>query len=415
MDPTPSRLGWLPEPRIRSGSDAGPPRARLLSSQQQPVSGGSGHAAAADGVAIGAAQGTDRSATPAKQAGTAAAEVPARSGTLPSSDASAKPDEANAAQGSRSDSEAAGDNPVAGEGRRPISVGAPREEARPLSESAGKEADSGPPDSLLNKQAGASEPGDSKPDPPLAKAAFERRTAGAGRSGTRAGAAVGPQRPEEADNARAAARQGARQPDPQAASGSKPPNSKKPKNRKAPRNPARAPKGSSPAAKPQDAQPVSPTPDAAQTGDQQAPAQKDAPPKRVPAGAPGGNQTAASEQADQPGTEEHEAPPQQAKPAPAADRPASRYSSHEPGTSRAGTWSSFWALPNMHEAHPHYHECGVTLSNAAPVHRFSSCTMPCCHPVFVTTKSPAVACRTSWSEASTSAHAICGFHACCGI
>ena len=50
-EPTPVRLGWLPEPAGKNDSGADVPRARLLSNKQdEPVSGGSGHAAAADAL-----------------------------------------------------------------------------------------------------------------------------------------------------------------------------------------------------------------------------------------------------------------------------------------------------------------------------------------------------------------------------
>ena len=366
-DPVPSRLGWQPEPGARTNPDAGPPRARLLSSQQQPASEGSGHAAVAGGTVAGVAQGVNRSAMPAT-AGTAAAS--AGSDKQLSSDAAAKPNEPDAAQGSTSGSEAAKEKHISGEGEHPIAVAPASTAAGPTSKSAAKDAQSQGPDSSSIEQGDGSEPDNSKPDAKPAGPALAQRSSGDGGDGERSGAAHGSQRPEEAEIARGAARQGARQPDPRTASGGKPRKPKGPKHRKAPKDRSAAVKVSDSAVKSQDAQPASPAPDTRQTAAQQVRSQDEAQPAAPEAGVPDGDQAAVSQQTDQPTAEEDAAPAQQSQPAPAVQKKSawSRYPSHDPGADREGTWSSFRALPNMHEAHPHYHECAppAHITAAAP-------------------------------------------------
>jgi len=358
VDPAPLRLGWLPEPGVRTTSDAGPPRARLLSSQQQQVSGGSGHAAAADETATGTA-----------------------SDKPPRKDAAARPDEPAAAQGSSSGSKAAKEKPASGEGGQPIAVEPASTAAGAPSESAAKDSKSQIPDSSSVEQDDGSEPDNSKPDAQPAAPALAQRSSGDGGDGERSGAAHGSQRPEEAEIARGAARQGARQPDPQPASGGKPHQPKPPKHRKAPKDRAGPQKGSGPASKPRDARPVSPVPAAAQTAQEQAPARENAQPATDEAGVPSGNLAAPSQQTDQPAADERAAPAQESKPAPAAEKKSwSRYSSHDPGAEREGTWSSYRALPNMHETHPHYHECGAQIIPGGPHLLLALDATPRCTP-----------------------------------
>jgi len=369
LDPAPSRMGWLPEPGVRTTSDAGPPRARLLSSQQQPVSGGSGHAAAADGTATGVAQGFNRSAVPAATKATAAAaEVSVASDTPHSSDAAARPEEPATAQSSSSGSEAANKKPTSGEGEQPVAVVTSSKPAGPPSISAAKDAESQVLDSSSVEQDDDSDP--DKPDSQHAGPADTQRTAGGG--GKPAGAAIGSQSPEEADNARAAARHGARQPDPKSASDQKPRKPKATKHRKTPQDHGGPRSESDTASKPRDAQPASPEPTAAQPAQKQAPAKEEAKPATDEAGVPSSHQAAAFQQTQQPAAEEHAAPAQRSQPAPAAQKKSwSRYSSHDPGEGREGTWSSYQALPNMHEAHPHYHECGAQTFPGGPHLRIS--------------------------------------------
>ena len=316
------------------------------------------------------------SATPATTAGTAAApaEVSTHSDEPPSADAGAGPGEPAAAQGLTPGSEAAEQKPGPGTGEHSIAAATTSKAGKPLSEPAAEDADSRLPDSSSAEQGDTSEP--EQPDEQRAVPAVTQRTGGSdGGAGDRSGAAKASQRPEEADNARKAARQGAQQYDPRSVSDGKPRSSKAPKHRKAPKERTGAANGSKPASKPEDAQLVSPAPDAAQTAEQQAPAREDAQPATAEAGLAGGDQAASAQRAEQPATAEHAAPAQQSEPATAAQASPSRYSSHDPGADREGTWSSYRALPNMHEAHPHYQECVATVPVAAGTCMLVACSI----------------------------------------
>ena len=218
-DPTPRRLGWLPEAggKPDAGAVAGSPHARLLSSQDEPETGGSGHAAIAGGKGpAGAAQGSEPAAVDPQQAETVAAEQVSDSGGAPAA-------------------------PTA------------------------------------------------SPEP---------------RGGSGAAADDAPSQ--------------------------------------------------------QDAQLASPAPDTAEPAEQQAPAREDAQSAETVPDSPA-DQVASAEQADQSATAEDAASAQQAEPGSADGGSAAQQPSQEGGAAQAGTWSSYRAVPNMHEAHPAHQECVAPL------------------------------------------------------
>ena len=349
---TPSRLGWLPEPGQGKGADADSdsPRARVLFSQpRQPGSGGSGHAAIAEGASV-AAPDNLLSHSPANRAGTASATG---QGSL-SAAGSAAGDAPVAVTSARSTDGAAHDDTSTRTKDTVAAMTAPAAERRSS------------PAHDVSEATG--DPAPNSATQPIKKPSAARGQVGqGGGSNGQKGSGITASKQQRTGGVKAGT---------QAASLGK---LNKPHGQKAPKAPkssAGETKATVAAPRQEDAQPVSADTETPRTAEQEVSTQQEAPSasgQQEPSAQPDVQPATATQdgpaQAEaQPAPVEQAAPSQEAPAQPETQAAAAEQAAQgedqpvmtgagaqsqpeEPAAPPSSTWSSYRALPNVHEAY----------------------------------------------------------------